>query len=167
MKTAIFYGSSLGNTHFVAEKIQKQWSGADCRSVIDLRSDDILKYDLIILGTSTWGVGNLQDDFELFVDLLLSLDLKDKTFALFGCGDQQTYPDTFCNGMGKLYFLLKEKGWNIIGDWSTEGYDFSESEAVVDDHFVGLALDEDNEPDMSDYRIGMWIEQLQTQLAIK
>ncbi len=158
MKTAIFYGSSLGNTHFVAEKIQQQWLGADCCSVADLRSEDILKYDFIILGTSTWGVGNLQDDFELFVDLLLSLDLNDRTFALFGCGDQHTYPDTFCSGMGKLYHLLNDKGWNIIGDWSTEGYDFSESEAVVDDRFVGLALDEDNEPDMSDVRIGEWVQ---------
>nr|WP_321451129.1 flavodoxin [uncultured Carboxylicivirga sp.] len=166
MKTAIFYGSSLGNTHFVAEKIQKNWPGADCRSVIDLRSSDILKYDLIILGTSTWGVGNMQDDFEMFVDLLLSLDMKNKTFALFGCGDQQTYPDTFCNGMGSLYHLIADKGWKIIGSWSTDGYDFSESEAVIDDRFVGLALDEDNEPDMSDYRIEHWVAQLKKELDL-
>jgi flavodoxin I len=167
MKTAIFYGSSLGNTHFVAEKIQEAWPGAECSSVIDLRSEDILKYDFIILGTSTWGVGNLQDDFELFVDLLLSLDLKDKTFALFGCGDQHTYPDTFCNGMGKLYHLLVAKKWKVIGDWSTEGYDFSESEAVIDDRFIGLALDEDNEPDMSDIRIKQWVLQLKEEVMIK
>lgn len=165
MKTAIFYGSSLGNTHFVAEKIQKQMPDADCCSVNDLKSQDILKYDFIVLGTSTWGVGNLQDDFELFVDILLSLDLSDKTFALFGCGDQHTYPDTFCNGMGKLYHLLKNKGWTVIGDWPIDGYDFSESEAVVDNRFVGLALDEDNEPDMSDVRIAEWVSQLKVALV--
>jgi flavodoxin I len=157
MKTAILYGSSLGNTQFVADKIHQQLPEADCLPVNDLTAKDILQYDRLILGTSTWGVGNLQDDFELFVDLLLSLDMSEKTFALFGLGDQHTYPDTFCNGMGKLYHLLNEKGWTIKGEWPVDGYDFSESEAVIDDHFVGLALDEDNEPDLTDGRIKQWL----------
>lgn len=160
MSIAIFYGSSLGNTQFVAEKIQNALPVADCKPVNNLSVKEILQYDKIILGTSTWGVGNLQDDFELFVDMLLLLDLSDKTFALFGLGDQHTYPDTFCNGMGKLYHLLKEKGCNIIGFTSTDGYDFSESEAVINNRFVGLALDEDNEPDMTDIRIKNWIKGL-------
>lgn len=160
MQTAIFYGSSLGNTQFVADKIHQRLPEADCRPVNDLTIGDIMKYDNLILGTSTWGVGNLQDDFELFVDLLLSLDLSDKTFALFGLGDQHTYPDSFCNGMGKLYQLLHEKGWKIVGRTSVEGYDFSESEAQIGDEFVGLALDEDNEPDLTDTRIDDWVGQL-------
>ncbi len=160
MRTAIFYGSSLGNTQFIADKIQQQLPHAACLPVNDLTPTQVLEFDNYILGTSTWGVGNLQDDFELFVDLLLSLDLSGKTFALFGLGDQHTYPDTFCNGMGKLYHLLKEKEWKIIGSTSIEGYDFSESEAVIDGAFVGLALDEDNEPDLSDLRIKNWVKQL-------
>lgn len=160
MSTAIFYGSSLGNTQFVAEKIHQQLPTATCLPVNDLGVSDIKKYDNIILGTSTWGVGNLQDDFELFVDLLLSMDLSGKTFALFGLGDQHTYPDTFCNGMGKLYHLLAEKGCKVIGETSVEGYDFSDSEAQIGDYFVGLALDEDNEPDLTDVRIHNWLQQL-------
>ncbi len=160
MKIGILYGSSLGNTQFVADKIHKHLPQAECTSVNTLRAPQIESYDVMILGTSTWGVGNLQDDFELFVDLLLSLDLSKKTFALFGCGDQHTYPDTFCNGMGKLYYLLKEKGCKIIGRWPIDGYDFSESEAVIDDYFVGLALDEDNEPDMTNGRVKTWVETL-------
>jgi len=160
MRTAIFYGSSLGNTQFVADKIHKHLPDAVCVSVTNLTAAELMEFDNYILGTSTWGVGNLQDDFELFVDLLLSMDLSEKTFALFGLGDQHTYPDTFCNGMGKLYHLLNDKGWNIIGSTSTEGYDFSESEAVIDDLFIGLALDEDNEPDLTDLRIANWVQQL-------
>ena len=160
MQTAIFYGSSLGNTQFVAEKIHALLPQADCIPVNDLTVSQILKYDNIILGTSTWGVGNLQDDFELFVDLLLSLDMSEKTFTLFGLGDQQTYPDTFCNGMGKLYNLLNDKGWKVVGRTSVEGYDFSESEAQDGDEFVGLALDEDNEPDLTDIRIAQWVKTL-------
>ena len=71
MRTAIFYGSSLGNTQFVADKIQRQLPHAVCLPVNNLTSAQILEYDNYILGTSTWGLGNLQDDFELFVDLLL------------------------------------------------------------------------------------------------
>ncbi|TRX66463.1 flavodoxin [Carboxylicivirga sp. M1479] len=160
MQTAILFGSSLGNTQFIAEKISKELPHADCLPVNDLLGSQLLKYDHLILGTSTWGIGNLQDDFELFVDLLLSLDMSQKTFALFGLGDQHTYPDTFCNGMGKLYQLLVDKGWNVVGKTSIEGYDFSESEAVIGEEFVGLALDEDNEPDLSDSRIRNWVKQL-------
>ena len=160
MKTGIFYGSSLGNTQFVADKIQNQIPGSDCIPVAVLTAEKILSYDFLILGTSTWGAGDLQDDFESFVDLLLSLDLSKKTVALFGCGDQYTYPDTFCNGIGKLHQLLSKKETNIIGPWPIEGYDFSESEAVIDNHFVGLALDEDNEPDLTDVRIAEWVKNI-------
>ncbi len=160
MKTAIFYGSSLGNTQFVAEKLHQRLPHADCLQVNELMPSQIEQYDNIILGTSTWGVGNLQDDFELFVDLLLSLDMSGKNFALFGLGDQHTYPDTFCNGMGKLYYLLNDKGWHVTGFTSIDGYDFSESEAVIDDQFVGLALDEDNEPDLTDSRLDGWTASL-------
>ncbi|MBK3518347.1 flavodoxin [Carboxylicivirga marina] len=160
MQTAILFGSSLGNTQFVAEKIHKHIPNATCLPVNDLSVAQITSFDNLVLGTSTWGVGNLQDDFELFVDLLLTLDMSKTTFALFGLGDQYTYPDTFCNGMGKLYHLLNDKGWRIVGSTSVDGYDFSESEAQIDEQFVGLALDEDNEPDLSDIRIEKWVKNL-------
>ena len=160
MRTAILYGSSLGNTQFIAHKIQQLLPHADCLSVSGLTADQVIGYDNYILGTSTWGMGSMQDDFELFAELLMSLDLSDKNFALFGLGDQHTYPDTFCDGMGKLYQLLHSKNWAVRGGTSTEDYDFSESEAVVDGAFVGLALDEDNEPDLSDMRIKNWLKQL-------
>lgn len=157
-KTGIFYGSSVGNTRFVAEKLAKLLPNAELNPVEEAGQADIEKYDFLILGTSTWGVGNLQDDFETFVDTLVNSELEGKTIALFGLGDQFTYPDTFCNGMGKLYELIKDKQCKFVGAWPTEEYDFSESLAVVDNKFVGLALDEDNEPDLSDYRLREWIK---------
>ena len=159
MKTiGIFYGSSVGNTRFVAEKLAIQIPKAVLEPVEKASAETIAKYDFIILGTSTWGVGNLQDDFEVFVETLIKCDLSNKTIALFGLGDQFTYPDTYCNGMGKLYELIKDKGCEFIGKWPIDDYDFSESIAVVKDEFVGLALDEDNEPDLTDYRITEWLK---------
>ncbi|MDI3521061.1 MAG: flavodoxin [Anaerophaga sp.] len=159
-KTAIIYGSSVGNTRFVAEKVHAAFPEAD---LIPAESADLKKlneYEFYILGTSTWGVGQLQDDFETFVEAFLTLDLSRKTIALFGLGDQQTYPDTFCDGMGKLYELLAPTGANFIGQWPGDDYDFSESKAFRDGMFIGLPLDEDNEPDLTDGRIAVWSEQL-------
>ncbi len=159
-KIGIFYGSSVGNTRFVAEKLGDIIKDATLKPIEQTTSEDIDAFDFLILGTSTWGVGNMQDDFETFVETLLECDLSNKTIALFGLGDQFTYPDTFCNGMGKLYELIKNKGCHFVGQWPTEEYDFSESLAVVDDQFIGLALDEDNEPDLTDYRLQEWTKKI-------
>ena len=160
INTLILYGSSVGNTHFVAEKVSALLPGAHLSSVKGITSADINKYDNLILGTSTWGVGNFQDDFEQFVNVLLSCDLTDKTIALFGCGDQFNYPDTFCDGMGKLFDLLSEKPCHLIGEWPADDYSFSESKALRNGVFVGLAVDEDNEPDLTDYRVDKWVSEI-------
>ncbi|TCO09634.1 flavodoxin [Natronoflexus pectinivorans] len=156
----IVYGSSLGNTRFVAEKLQSLIQKADLKGANDVSPETIKAYSTIILGTSTWGVGMLQDDFETFVEMLVQQDLSGKTIALFGLGDQQNYPDTFCDGMGKLYELLQNKGVKFIGEWPADEYDFASSKAYREGMFVGLALDEDNEPDLSDYRIEKWAESI-------
>ncbi|MGQ1784298.1 MULTISPECIES: flavodoxin [unclassified Saccharicrinis] len=158
--TGIFYGSSVGNTRFVAEKLAGLISGSELNPVEQATQPDIEKYDFLILGTSTWGVGNLQDDFETFVDTLVECNLEGRKVAMFGLGDQFTYPDTFCNGMGKLYELIKNKGCEFVGAWPSEEYDFSDSLALVGGKFVGLALDEDNEPDLTDYRLEKWVKLL-------
>jgi flavodoxin I len=159
-KIGIFYGSSVGNTRFVAEKIADLLPGSELNPVEQSGQSDIEKYDFLILGTSTWGVGNLQDDFETFVDTLIHTNISGKKVALFGLGDQYTYPDTFCNGMGKLFELIQNKDCEFVGAWPVEDYDFSESLAVVNNKFVGLALDEDNEPDLTDHRLYEWIKTL-------
>lgn len=160
MKIAVLFGSSLGNTQYVAEKIHRYFPNALLASVSDFPMDELPSYGLIVLGTSTWGVGDMQDDFGIFVGKMLKTHLSGKNFALFGLGDQHNYPDTFCNGMGKLYQLLKSKEVRVVGQWPVEGYDFSESEALVDGCFVGLAIDEENEPDLTDGRVERWCRQL-------
>jgi flavodoxin I len=157
---AIVYGSSVGNTRFVAAKIQTHFPGATLIPAETATIGQLEKYDLLILGTSTWGVGQLQDDFETFIERFLTMDLSKKSIALFGLGDQQTYPDTFCDGMGKLYELLSKKKTHFVGSWSGDDYDFSESKAFKNGRFVGLPLDEDNEPDLTDGRILAWSKQI-------
>ncbi len=165
MKTAILYGSSLGNTQFVASKIHAYFPDAYISAVNDAAKLDLTQFDLIILGTSTWGMGSMQDDFDMFKTSLVRQNIEGKTFAIFGLGDQNTYPDTFCDGMGTLYDLLLPKKVNVIGQWPVDGYDFSESAAIINGEFVGLPLDEDNEPDLTDGRVEQWCKHLKEQLG--
>lgn len=164
MKTVLIYGSSGGNTSDVAGKI-KENLGGDINMVdaADASADD-LNADFIILGTSTWGIGDLQDDFEDFKGALEEADLSGKTVALFGLGDQDGYPDTFCDGLGEIYETIAGKGAKIVGATSSEGYDFDESRALVDGKFIGLIIDEDNQSDLTDERVEKWIEQLKTEM---
>lgn len=110
----------------------------------------------MILGSSTWGDGDLQDDWESFD--FDAIEISGKKVALFGFGDSASYPDTFCNAIGKLYNIFVKKGAQIFGFVDTDGYDFDESEAVKDGKFVGLALDNDNQSELTEERIKSWIE---------
>ena len=96
--------------------------------------------------------------------MLKSANLEGKTVALFGCGDSESYPDTFVGGMAEMYNVAKNVGACVIGSVSTNGYTFDESEAVVDGKFVGLALDEVNEDDKTDERIDAWVAEIQPSL---
>lgn len=165
MKSLIIYGSSGGNTSEVAEKIADAFGNdIELKDVTDASADD-LNADLLIFGTSTWGIGDIQDDFEDFIETIEDADLNGKTVALFGLGDQDSYPDTFCNGMAAIYEVVKDSGCKLIGQVATEGYDFEESESEVDGKFVGLAIDEDNQSELTEERINKWIEQLKSELA--
>ena len=162
-KTGIFYGSSTGTCEDLANQIaDKMGVAASDVYIADKLSADLVKeYDLLILGTSTWGDGELQDDWYDGIKVLKSADLSFKSIALFGCGDSESYCDTFCDGMGILYEDLKDSGCSFIGNKvGTDGYSFSSSIAVVNGTFVGLALDEVNESDKTAERIDNWTAEL-------
>lgn len=156
-KIGIFYGSSTGYTADVAARIASALDVrlADVYNVATTPPSKIGDYDLIILGSSTWGDGDVQDDFADFLDGIAAMDLADKQLAIFGCGDQ-TMSQTFCNAVGAIYRRMKGSGAKIIGAFDAEGYDFENSAAEVDGKFVGLVLDEINHPDLTDGRIRKW-----------
>ncbi len=163
-KTVIIFGTSTGTCEDLAGRIGEKLGVDNIINVTDLNDNVIADNDNLILGTSTWGAGELQDDWYDGIKTIKGADLSGKTVALFGCGDSESYPDTFVGGMAELYNAVKEAGANIIGQVSTDGYTFDESEAVVDGKFVGLALDEVNEDDKTDERINAWVEEIQPQL---
>ena len=162
-KTIVVYGSSTGTCEAIAQKIANKL-GVECINVADLSADIVADAENLLLGTSTWGAGELQDDWYDGIDVLKSADLSGQTVALFGCGDAESYPDTFCGAMAELYQAAESAGATVVGAVSTDGYTFDDSEAVVNGQFVGLALDDVNEYDKTDDRIASWLESIQQQL---
>ncbi|MDL2208813.1 flavodoxin FldA [Parabacteroides sp. OttesenSCG-928-O15] len=161
-KTAIFYGSSSGTTEDIAGRMAGKLGidSSDVYNVGEAGVDDAAGYDVLILGSSTWGVGDLQDDWEGFLPKLKKADLSGKAVAIFGVGDSSSYSDSFCDAVGVIYKELQGTGATFCGAVSSEGYSFDDSVALVGDKFVGLPLDEDNESNETDGRISRWIEQL-------
>lgn len=165
-KTCIIYGSSTGTCQDLASRIAAKL-GVDNADVFDagsISAEQLEGYQNLVLGTSTWGAGEMQDDWYDGVKAVKAANLNGKTVAIFGCGDSEGYSDTFCGGMGELYNAAKEAGAKVIGQVSTDGYTYDDSEAVVDEQFVGLALDEVNEDDKTDERIDAWVAAIKPEL---
>lgn len=166
-KTGIFYGSTTGNTESVAEKIAEQMGigDEDVHNVAQARVEDVQPYEVLLLGCSTWGVGEMQDDWNDFLFKLKDKDLKGKTVALFGCGDAASFGSSFCDALGLIYHELQRTGCQFIGQVDSSGYRFDGSQAIEDNRFVGLPIDENNESDKTGDRIKAWTEQLKKELA--
>lgn len=161
---AIFYATSTGNTEEVANKIHQRLEGFD---LIDISNDGVDKMndcESIIFGVSTWGEGELQDDWEDCFDDIQKIDFKDKKVALFGLGDQESYGHEFVDAMGIMYEVLKENNAQIVGQTSTDGYEYDYSKAEVDGKFIGLVIDEDNQEDLTDQRVENWCSEIKTLL---
>ena len=164
MATAIFYGSSTGNTEDIANRISEHLGNLDVYDISNQGLDPIKDYDKLIIGLSTWGDGDLQSDFEDIWSDFEEYDFSKKTIALFGLGDQDGYEDEFVNALGTMYKVLKAKGATIIGFTSIEGFEYNESTAEIGNQFCGLVIDEDNQNDLSDERISSWISDIRSEI---
>ena len=161
--TIVIYGSSTGTCEAIAEKIASKL-GCEAVNVQELTTDIIDNHQNLILGTSTWGAGELQDDWYDGLKTLKESDLSGKVIAFFGCGDCESYSDTFVGGRGELYNGIKDSGAHFIGSVDTDGYTYDDSEAVIDGRFIGLPLDEINEEDKTDSRIEEWLSVISAEL---
>lgn len=159
-KIGIYYGSTTGTCEDIANRIAKKIEGSEIVNASELSADNVAKYDVLLLGTSTWGAGELQDDWFDACDKLKAMDLSGKTVALFCVGDCEMYSDTFCGALAPLYDSVKNTGAKIVGAVSDGDYNYAASEGVVNGSFLGLALDESNEAEKTDARIDKWIASL-------
>ncbi len=158
-KIAIVYGSTTDNTKTIAESIVNKLASEDVTllDVANVKAGELDSYPNLILGTSTWGLGDLQDDWEGYISTFEGENLSGKTVAFFGLGDSASYPDTFVDGMGIIYEAAMKAGAKLIGEFPTDGYSYDASRAEVNGKFVGVAIDEDNESNETESRLDSWI----------
>lgn len=157
--TGIFFGSTTGNTEQLASDIAAQLGVAqdDIHNVGSTSADAVNAYDVLLLGSSTWGEGDLQDDWYDFLDSLKAMDLAGKKVGLFGCGDSGSYPDSFCGALAQIHDALAGTGCTFVGAYEPQDYDVTDSPVCQDGKFVGLAID-DSDTEKTASRMAAWCE---------
>lgn len=170
-KIGLFYGSTDGHTTEMATRILDEFQSRELAvvetyDVAEFYLDEMLAYDYLILGIPTWDTGQLQRDWEEVFDEFDALDLSGKMVAVFGLGDQHDYANTFVDAIFFVADKVRERGATLVGTWPTLGYDYERSWAIENDHFLGLVLDEVNQPEQSDLRIRVWVQQLAVEFQL-
>ncbi len=167
-RTALFYGASTVKTDMIAKKIQKAF-GTNI-PIVDIEKawkDDFFNCDNLIAGTSTWFDGELPVYWDELLPEIAELDLKGKKVAVFGLGDQKRYSDNFVDGIGILADAFADRGAELVGLTSPEGYVFGKSLALKGGKLQGLAIDIENQSKLTDLRIKNWVEQLKKEFGIE
>ncbi|VAY02225.1 Flavodoxin-1 [Arsenophonus endosymbiont of Aleurodicus dispersus] len=166
----IFFGSDTGNTENIAKMIQEMLGGADIAEIHDIAKsskEDIEAFEILLFGIPTWYYGEAQSDWEDFFSSLEEIDFTNKIVAIFGCGDQEDYAEYFCDAMGIMKDIIEPNGAIIVGHWPTVGYHFEASKGLADDaNFIGLAIDEDRQPEITSERVERWIKQISEEMNL-
>jgi flavodoxin I len=169
-KIGLFYGSTTGKTQSTAEMIQEEFGGESIVTLHDISDvkdgSEFDEYQCLIIGCPTWDIGELQADWQGYFDELDSLSFSGKKVAYFGTGDQIGYSENFQDAMGILEEKLSQLGGQTVGNWSVDGYDFEASKGVKNGKFIGLALDEDNQGELTEKRIKQWVTQLKQEFGV-
>lgn len=172
-KIGLFYWPKGGNVETCARKIYDRFDEEriEIHSIDEIKDVNAEDFDFLIVGGSTVGadVWENADDNNRWFDFFAKIDhsdVKGKPVALFGLGDHILYPDNFVDGMMIMKKEFDRFGAEIVGRWPVEGYDFTGSDAVEDNKFVGLALDEDQQGERTGERIDRWVEQISKEAGL-
>jgi len=173
-RIGIFFGTDTGRTRLLAKQIAKKLGEAADAPVNIGRTTvaDFLAYEALILGSPTLGEGELpgestglsQPSWEEFLPQLADSDLSGKTIAIFGLGDQKKYANEFVDAIGLIHDALLARGARLVGRWPTAGYEFTASQAVDGDEFLGLAIDQHHQGLLTEERIDTWLNQIRPEL---
>lgn len=167
-RIGLFFGTDTGKTRKVAKMIKKMFDDETVDKPVNVNRavvEEFLAYDFLILGTPTLGEGLLpgmsadceNESWEEFLPQIEDADFTGKTIAIYGLGDQVGYAEEFVDAILELHTFFADRGATIVGEWPNEGYEFEHSEALVDGKFLGLALDMDNQSNLTDERLKSWL----------
>lgn len=175
-KVGIFFGTDTGTTRKVAKMMYKELGELADKPLNINRADaeTLAGYEYLILGTPTYGSGELpglsaecqEESWEEFMPNFDDLDLAGKKVALYGLGDQVNYPDEYLDAMGELFDTVTDAGAEVCGSWPTDGYEYDGSAAEDEGVFVGLALDNDNQGNLTAERVSAWLSQIKEEMGL-
>lgn len=121
MKILVTYATMGGSTQMVADKIYQLLNSAGTHQVSiedmdKLTPESFLDYELVFIGSSTYGDGEYNDISMSFFDKVKasSVDLSSVKFAIYGLGES-FYP-IFCNVVDLMKDDLSAKNAVIIGE---------------------------------------------------
>ncbi len=119
MNIIVVYATNTGNTYLAAQIIQdilSQNYPVDLINASDTNSQTLSKYDLVILGSSSWDwQGKEGHPLHSMIDLLKSCppdQFTHKKFACFGCGDQDFR--LFCGAVDHLEEFVTQASANLV-----------------------------------------------------
>jgi len=171
-KIALIYWPKKGSTEAAAKMIYEKFDKdiIDIFTITEINTAEFAMYDAFIIGGSTVGADNWEDTYKSrwndFYAKVEKAEIKGKPFAMYGLGNQVLYPHHFVNGMAFLKEIFENSGAVLKGLWPVEGYTFSDSESVENGNFYGLALDFDNQANLTDKRIDDWVSQVREEFGI-
>lgn len=166
----LIFGSDTGNTEAVANMIQNKLGKrmVEVKDIASSTKEEIAEFDLLILGIPTWYYGENQSDWNEFLPDFEEINFNDKLVAIYGVGDQEEYSEYFCDAMQPLHNIVESKGGIMIGQWPTDGYKFEASKALIDNNtFIGLCLDEDRQPELTEERVDKWVKQIYDEMCLE
>tara|TARA_Y100000114_G_C11543758_1_gene223876 strand:+ start:33 stop:545 length:513 start_codon:yes stop_codon:yes gene_type:complete len=170
MRIKLIYGSDTGNTELVTADLVKLLNKDDIEivTVDKVTEKDWESHIYYLLGIPTWYDGELQSDWEDYFEEFKKINFTGKKVAIFGLGDQIGYDEWFCDGIGILGKVVIENGGKLLGYTQKDSsYDFDESLALADDNTLyGLALDEDNQPELTEERLKKWVIQIKNEFQL-
>ncbi len=176
----LFFGSSTCYTDLVSEKIANiirsdhpEWSIVT-HNIAEQSIELSIDYNFALYGIPTWDYGELQEDWDNQWDCLQTLNLSNQCAAIYGLGDQIGYPKWYQDAIGFLFSQLQACGAKLYGLWPTNeciidqwvedkallNHVFEQSQGVTDDNqfFLGLPLDEENQPNLTLPRLKLWLQ---------
>jgi flavodoxin I/flavodoxin II len=162
----LVFGTDTGNTEEVGGKIAKALRAygytVDMMNVTEVTSVTLQQYKFLIMGIPTWDFGGIQEDWEDFEADLQLADLSEAVVALYGLGDQRGYGDYFVDAMGWLYERVLATGAEVVGHWPVHSYNVAASLAFNENktEFCGLAIDEDQQFELTNSRVQAWVKQI-------
>ncbi len=165
MKTVgIFYGTTGGKTQEVIDIVAAKLGDV---KVIDVANGigELSSFDNIILASPTYGMGDLQDDWAGCIDELAGMDFSGKVVALIGVGDSAIFGGNYVEAMKHFYDAVSPKGAKIVGAMSTDVYSFEASEAVIDDKFMGLAIDASFDEGEMTEKVEEWLAKIKPEFV--